>query len=247
MAEWVGKLTVGGLSDGGAEEASQQAGKEKAQLACALRATSPSPHPRPAYINVSPHSRQSPDGRPRRACLFDLCWLLRVSLARAACGRTSAAAAAAATLMAHRRRPTLTRLPLLPPASNVFALEHVLQKAPDVGSVSQFSISRRKAIPRADRLPLYPSFGARTGVLRSSLITLLQFLFVTLQTLPSQVTFTQPARNERLPSGEVVRLPSGGSAWLPRLRTRQVPLRRWLVQVVLFFVRFARSMGLAAR
>jgi UDP-xylose/UDP-N-acetylglucosamine transporter B4 len=46
---------------------------------------------------------------------------------------------------------------------------------------------------------------------------------VTIQTASTQITFEQ-----RLKDGKVVR------SWIPRLRPRVVPLRRWLVQVVLF-------------
>jgi UDP-xylose/UDP-N-acetylglucosamine transporter B4 len=50
-------------------------------------------------------------------------------------------------------------------------------------------------------------------------LTFAQFLYVTLQTASSQLYF--PSRG-------------GKSTWIPRIRKREVPMGRWLVQVVLF-------------
>lgn len=58
-------------------------------------------------------------------------------------------------------------------------------------------------------------------VLSGVFLTFIQFAYVTLQTLSTQFTFTslgEPARRR----------------WIPRLKPRIVPLRRWTVQVVLF-------------
>lgn len=64
----------------------------------------------------------------------------------------------------------------------------------------------------------------------SSFLTFIQFLFVAGQTLPQQLTFKH----------EVKQVGSDGEAriviersWLPRLKTRQVPLKRWALQVCL--------------
>lgn len=64
------------------------------------------------------------------------------------------------------------------------------------------------------------------------MITLLQFLFVAGQTLPSQLTF-RTTREVKV-GGDIKEVER--KTWLPRLKKRQVPIKRWLVQVVLFFV-----------
>jgi hypothetical protein len=53
-------------------------------------------------------------------------------------------------------------------------------------------------------------------------LTFIQFLYVTLETLSTQFTFTPPAGKQ------------SGRYWIPRLKPRVVPLRRWIVQVALF-------------
>jgi UDP-xylose/UDP-N-acetylglucosamine transporter B4 len=50
-------------------------------------------------------------------------------------------------------------------------------------------------------------------------LTFAQFLYVTFQTASSQLHF--PSQG-------------GKSTWIPRIRKREVPMGRWLVQVVLF-------------
>jgi len=50
-------------------------------------------------------------------------------------------------------------------------------------------------------------------------LTFAQFLYVTLQTASSQLHF--PSQG-------------GKPTWIPRIRKREVPMGRWLVQVVLF-------------
>ncbi|KAJ9112451.1 hypothetical protein QFC20_002239 [Naganishia adeliensis] len=55
-------------------------------------------------------------------------------------------------------------------------------------------------------------------------LTFIQFLYVTLETLSTQFTFFPPEGKSK----------QGGRYWLPRLKPRVVPLRRWIVQVALF-------------
>ena len=50
-------------------------------------------------------------------------------------------------------------------------------------------------------------------------LTFAQFLYVTLQTASSQLYFPRD---------------KGKSSWTPRIRKREVPMSRWLVQVILF-------------
>jgi hypothetical protein len=58
----------------------------------------------------------------------------------------------------------------------------------------------------------------------SSFLTLIQFAFVALQTLPGQLTFVRRKKVRRA-DGEVVTIEETG--WLPRLKERKVPLKRW--------------------
>lgn len=57
-------------------------------------------------------------------------------------------------------------------------------------------------------------------------LTFAQFLYVTIQTVSSQIYF--PAESKSSRDG----LQKKG--WIPRIRKRQVPIKRWLVQVFLF-------------
>jgi len=65
----------------------------------------------------------------------------------------------------------------------------------------------------------------------SSFLTFIQFVFVAAQTLPTQITFNKTTKRIGR-DGEAVVEESKG--WIPRLKTRKVPLKRWAVQVVLF-------------
>lgn len=65
--------------------------------------------------------------------------------------------------------------------------------------------------------------------LQGTFLTFAQFLYVTLQTASSQLHF---------PSRE------GKSTWMPRIRKREVPIGRWLVQVFLFLaVSLSKPLG----
>lgn len=63
-------------------------------------------------------------------------------------------------------------------------------------------------------------------------LTFIQFAFVACQSLPSNVTFTTDRKITNA-DGEVVLETRKG--WLPRLKKRQVPINRWIVQVALYF------------
>lgn len=52
-------------------------------------------------------------------------------------------------------------------------------------------------------------------------LTFAQFLYVTLQTASSQLYFPNQSQKS-------------STAWIPRIRKREVPVKRWLVQVFLF-------------
>ena len=60
----------------------------------------------------------------------------------------------------------------------------------------------------------------RTEVI-GTFLTFAQFLYVTLQTASSQLYFPNQAEKSK-------------TAWIPRIRKREVPVKRWLVQVFLF-------------
>jgi UDP-xylose/UDP-N-acetylglucosamine transporter B4 len=53
-------------------------------------------------------------------------------------------------------------------------------------------------------------------------LTFVQFVYVTFSTLSTQFTFDKPP-------GELTK-----RSWIPRFKHRVVPLRRWIVQVILF-------------
>lgn len=89
--------------------------------------------------------------------------------------------------------------------SNVFALEAVLKSHPNGG--------RYHTLMSCHIAHQHPP-----GIF----LTFVQFAYVTLQTLSSQFTFAAP-------SGETTK-----RSWIPRLKPRVVPLRRWIVQVILF-------------
>ena len=60
----------------------------------------------------------------------------------------------------------------------------------------------------------------RTEVI-GTFLTFAQFLYVTLQTASSQLYFPNQSQKS-------------STAWIPRIRKREVPVKRWLVQVFLF-------------
>jgi UDP-xylose/UDP-N-acetylglucosamine transporter B4 len=91
---------------------------------------------------------------------------------------------------------------------NVFALEAVLKSHPNGGGLSQSILYRP-----VDR-DLAPGI----------FLTFVQFLYVTLETLSTQFTFSPLEGKTK----------QGGHYWIPRLKPRVVPLRRWIVQVALF-------------
>lgn len=59
------------------------------------------------------------------------------------------------------------------------------------------------------------------GSLSGVFLTFIQFAYVTLQTLSTQFTMASPSEPAK-------------RRWIPRLKPRIVPLRRWIVQVMLF-------------
>lgn len=70
------------------------------------------------------------------------------------------------------------------------------------------------------------SLSSSTG----TLITLLQFLAITLYTLPSQLTFTITSPPEPPP------LQPTQTVWFPRIKKRKVPLRQWCIFAAQFVV-----------
>lgn len=63
------------------------------------------------------------------------------------------------------------------------------------------------------------------------LLTFIQFLYVALQTLPTQLTWQPKQQHETTGKPTTA---AAARSWLPRLKPRAVPLRRWIVQVALF-------------
>lgn len=107
------------------------------------------------------------------------------------------------------RSPAAISILTAAPRRNVFALEAVLKSHPNGGRSSHVILYRLVDLPN----PLLGIF-----------LTFIQFLYVTLETLSTQFTFSPPEGKSK----------QGGRYWLPRLKPRVVPLRRWIVQVALF-------------
>lgn len=95
--------------------------------------------------------------------------------------------------------------------SNVWALEAVLKDFPNAGQLTSSSMRRKRKLK---------------WVVIGTFLTFAQFLYVTLQTVSSQLYFP-PTSAKSIENGP-------GRSWVPRVRKMQVPVKRWLVQVFLF-------------
>lgn len=91
--------------------------------------------------------------------------------------------------------------------SNVFALEAVLKSHPSAGEL---------------RLSLWSE--TKTDIdyaVKGIFLTFIQFLYVACQTVSTQLTWN------RSDAGSITR-------WVPRIKKTVVPIKRWMIQVVLF-------------